>query len=116
MGGGGNFGQGHPNWHTMNRGMLMASNFVAVVMAKRVALSLLKSGVRSVVGWGVVLFVMPPTLQVIKKATGMDVQESGLCVMGSGILGASPYGLAAPQRGWRSSVRMVQGTLPLKTQ
>uniref|UniRef100_A0A673ZDV0 YqaJ viral recombinase domain-containing protein n=1 Tax=Salmo trutta TaxID=8032 RepID=A0A673ZDV0_SALTR len=85
------------NWHTMRR-RLTASKYESVVRAKSITPSLLKRVLRSQSLDGL-LSVMwgsdnkKEGIKAFKMAIGMDVQESGLWVTGSGILGAPPDGL-----------------------
>ena len=85
-------------WHQIRKGRLTASNFGAVLHAKRVTPSLLKrllgdydlSGVRAI-AWGVDNEEM--AVKAFTKATGLPVTNTGLWLHESGVLGASPDGL-----------------------
>lgn len=89
----------NPNWHLFRCGRLTASNFGAVLRSKRVTASLLArvlgkqqalDGVLSV-QWGIVN--ESEAIQAFTTATQMPVEESGLWLSPSGVLGASPDGL-----------------------
>ena len=88
----------NPTWHLTRRGRLTASNFGCVLKAKRVTQSLLKhllgeydlSGVKAV-QWGV--NNEQEALKAFTALTGKTVQETGIWLNASGILGASPDGI-----------------------
>ncbi|XP_067018182.1 uncharacterized protein [Acropora muricata] len=88
----------NPAWHLARRGRLTASNFGSVLHAKRVTPSLLKrllgeydlSRVKAV-QWGV--NNEAEAVKAFINLTGKTVQETGLWLDGSGILGASPDGI-----------------------
>ena len=88
----------NPTWHLARRGRLTASNFGCVLKAKRVTPSLLKrllgeydlSGVKAV-QWGV--NNEQEALKSFTVLTGKTVQETGIWLDASGILGASPDGI-----------------------
>ena len=88
----------NPTWHLARRGRLTASNFGCVLKAKRVTPSLLKrllgeydlSGVKAV-QWGV--NNEQEALKAFTVLTGKTVQETGIWLDASGILGASPDGI-----------------------
>lgn len=88
----------NPTWHLARRGRLTASNFGSVLKAKRVTPSLLKrllgeydlSGVKAV-QWGV--NNEQEALKAFTVLTGKTVQETGIWLDASGILGASPDGI-----------------------
>lgn len=89
----------NPNWHLFRKGRLTASNFGAVLRSKRVTASLLArvlgkqqslEGILSV-QWGIVN--KSEAIQAFTTATQMPVQQSGLWLSPSGVLGASPDGL-----------------------
>lgn len=88
----------NPNWHLARRGRLTASNFGSVLHAKRVTPSLLKrllgeydiSRVKAV-QWGV--NNEAEAIKAFTNLTAKTVQETGLWLDGSGILGASPDGI-----------------------
>ena len=90
--------QDNPAWHLARRGQLTASNFGSVLHAKRVTPSLLKrllgeyhlSRVKAV-QWGV--NNEAEAVKAFINLTGKTVQETGLWLDGSGILGASPDGI-----------------------
>ena len=88
----------NPSWHLARNGRLTASNFGCVLKAKRVTPSLLKrllgeydlSKVKAV-QWGV--NNEQEALKAFTRLTGKTVQETGLWLDPSGILGASPDGI-----------------------
>ena len=88
----------NPAWHLARKGRLTASNFGAVLAAKRVTPSLLKkllgeydlSGVKAI-QWGV--NNEAEAIKEFEKKTGLKVKETGIWLDESGILGASPDGL-----------------------
>ena len=88
----------NPAWHLARKGRLTASNFGAVLAAKRVTPSLLKkllgeydlSGVKAI-QWGV--NNEAEAIKEFEKQTGLKVKETGIWLDESGILGASPDGL-----------------------
>ena len=88
----------NPTWHLARRGRLTASNFGSVLHAKRVTPSLLKrllgeydiSRVKAV-QWGV--NNEAEAIKAFTNLTAKTVQETGLRLDGSGILGASPDGI-----------------------
>ena len=88
----------NPSWLMLRRGRLTASNFGAVLNAKRVTPSLLKrvlgeyslSGVQAI-NWGI--NNEAEAVKAFVQATGLTVEDSGLWLDPSGILGASPDGL-----------------------
>ncbi|CAH3036637.1 unnamed protein product [Pocillopora meandrina] len=88
----------NPTWHLARRGRLTASNFGSVLHAKRVTPSLLKrllgeydiSRVKAV-QWGV--NNEAEAIKAFTNLTAKTVQETGLWLDGSGILGASPDGI-----------------------
>jgi len=88
----------NPNWQILRRGRLTASNFGHVLKAKRVTPSLLKrvlgeydlSGVKAV-SWGI--DNEQEAIKAFEAATHLKVEESGIWISRSGILGASPDGL-----------------------
>ena len=88
----------NPTWHLTRRGRLTASNFGCVLRAKRVTQSLLKrllgeydlSGVKAV-QWGV--NNEQEALKAFTVLTGKTIQETGIWLDVSGILGASPDGI-----------------------
>ncbi|KAL9987371.1 hypothetical protein ACROYT_G001665 [Oculina patagonica] len=88
----------NPTWHLTRRGRLTASNFGCVLKAKRVTPSLVKrllgeydlSKVKAV-QWGV--NNEQEALNAFKRLTGKNVQETGIWLDSSGILGASPDGI-----------------------
>ncbi|CAH3142166.1 unnamed protein product, partial [Pocillopora meandrina] len=90
----------NPTWHLARRGRLTASNFGSVLHAKRVTPSLLKrllgeydiSRVKAV-QWGV--NNEAEAIKAFTNLTAKTVQETGLWLDGSGILGASPDGIYA---------------------
>ena len=88
----------NPTWHLARRGRLTASNFGSVLHAKRVTPSLLKrllgeydiSRVKAV-QWGV--NNEAEAIKAFTNLTAKTVQETGLWLDGSGILGASSDGI-----------------------
>ena len=88
----------NPTWHLTRRGRLKASNFGCVLKAKRVTQSLLNrllgeydlSGVKAV-QWGV--NNDQEALKAFPVLTRKTVQEAGIWLDVSGILGASPAGI-----------------------
>ena len=92
----------NPTWHLARRGRLTASNFGCVLKAKRITPSLLKrllgeydlSRVKAV-QWGV--NNEEEALKAFTKLTGKTVQETGIWLDSSGILGASPDGIVDDQ-------------------
>ena len=88
----------NPTWHLTRRGRLTASSFGCVLKAKRITQSLLKrllgeydlSGVKAV-QWGV--NNEQEALKAFTVLTGKTVQETGIWLDVSGILGASPDGI-----------------------
>ena len=88
----------NPSWHMLRKGRLTASNFGSVLNAKRVTPSLIKrllgeydiSRVKAVT-WGV--NNEKEALKAFEKSTGLQVQDTGLWLDSSGVLGASPDGL-----------------------
>lgn len=87
-----------PAWHQARKGRLTASNFGAVLKAKRVTASLVKrllgeydiSRVRAV-AWGVDNEAL--AVQSFTQVTGLQPIDTGLWLDESGVLGASPDGL-----------------------
>ena len=90
----------NPTWHMLRKGRLTASNFGDVLNAKRATKSLLSkvlgeydiSGVHAIT-WGI--NNKAEGVRTFKEAKKLEVQESGLWLKLSGILGASPDGLVA---------------------
>ena len=88
----------NPAWNLARKGRLTASNFGAVLKAKRVTPSLIKrllgdydlSGVRAI-AWGVDNEDM--AVKEFTKVTGLVSVQTGLWLHESGVLGASPDGL-----------------------
>ena len=88
----------NPTWHVARRGRLTASNFGWVLKAKRVTPFLFKrllgeydlSGVKAV-QWDVKN--EQEALKAFTVLTGKTVQETGIWLYASGILGASPDGI-----------------------
>lgn len=88
----------NPAWHQARKGRLTASNFGAVLKAKRATPSLIKrllgeydiSKVRAV-AWGVDNESL--AIQSFRQLTGIQPVETGLWLDEGGILGASPDGL-----------------------
>ncbi|XP_049416267.1 uncharacterized protein LOC125878853 [Epinephelus fuscoguttatus] len=89
----------NPKWHLLRKGRLTASNFGAVLKAKRVTASLLArvmgeqqalDGVLSI-QWGTMN--EKEGIKAFTTAIQMPVEESGLWLSRSGVLGASPGGL-----------------------
>lgn len=88
----------NPVWHQLRKGRLTASNFGAVIKAKRVSPSLIKrlmgmyelSGVQAI-NWGVVQ--EEEGIKAFEAAKQCKVVDSGLWLSRSGVLGASPDGL-----------------------
>lgn len=88
----------NPNWQRLRRGRLTASNFGHVLQSKRVTPSLIKrvmgqydlSRVRAI-AWGI--SNEEEGVKAFESAMGKRVQNSGLWLSASGILGASPDGL-----------------------
>jgi len=87
----------NPAWHMIRKGRLTASNFGSVLKAKRVTPSLLKrllgeydlSKVKAVT-WGV--HNEAEAVKAFEKYTGLKVEETGIWLDSSGVLGASPDG------------------------
>ena len=87
-----------PAWHHARKGRLTASTFGAVLKAKRVTPSLIKKlmgdydliGVQAI-AWGIDNEEM--AVKAFTKVTGLSINETGLWLHESGILGASPDGL-----------------------
>ena len=88
----------NPSWLKWRKGRLTASNFGAVLNSKRVTPSLIKrvlgeyslSGVQSI-NWGI--NNEAEAIKAFVQETGLTVEDSGLWLDPSGILGASPDGL-----------------------
>ena len=88
----------NPSWLKLRKGRLTASNFGAVLNSKRVTPSLIKrvlgeyslSGVQAI-NWGI--NNEAEAIKAFVQATGLTVEDSGLWLDPSGILGASPDGL-----------------------
>ena len=88
----------NPTWHLTRRGRLTASSFGCVLKAKLVTQSILKrllgeynlSGVKAV-QWGA--NNEQEALKAFTVLTGKTVQETGIWLDVSGILGASPDGI-----------------------
>lgn len=88
----------NPSWQMIRKGRLTASNFGAVLNAKRVTPSLIKrllgeydlSRVKAV-QWGV--SNESEAISSFKLKTGLDVVQTGVWLHESGVLGASPDGL-----------------------
>ena len=88
----------NPAWHLARRGRLTSSNFGSILHATRVTPSLLKwllgeydlSRVKAV-QWGV--NNEAEAVKAFTNLTGKTIQETGLWLDGSGILGASPDGI-----------------------
>lgn len=93
----------NPQWQLYRQGRLTASNFGAVLQSRRATpcQSLMKrvlegyqlDGVLAV-NWGIVN--EPEGVKAFKLAYQKDVQQCGLYVTPSGVLGASPDGLVEP--------------------
>ena len=88
----------NPAWHLARKGRLTASNFGAVLAAKRVTPSLLKKllGEYDLSGVKAIQLGVNNEAEAIKefeKQTGLKVKETGIWLDESGILGASPDGL-----------------------
>jgi len=87
----------NPLWHLVRKGRLTASNFGCVLNAKRATPSLIKrllgeydiSRVKAVL-WGVTN--EEEAIKAFKKLTGLPVEETGVWLDKSGVLGASPDG------------------------
>lgn len=88
----------NPSWLMLRKGRLTASNFGSVLNAKKVTQSLLKkvlgeynlSSVQAI-NWGI--NNEAEAIKDFKDVTGLTVEDSGLWLDPSGILGASPDGL-----------------------
>ncbi|XP_078377984.1 uncharacterized protein LOC144661153 [Oculina patagonica] len=88
----------NPSWHLVRKGRLTASNFGSVIKAKRVTPSLIKrllgeydiSRVKAV-AWGITNEA--EAIKAFTSATGLKVNETGVWLDGTGVLGASPDGL-----------------------
>ena len=88
----------NPHWQMFKKGRLSASNFGPVLNAKQVTQSLIKrvlgqydlSGVHTV-QWGIIN--ESEGKKAFEQKAGVMVEESGLWLETSGILGASPDGL-----------------------
>ena len=90
--------QANEIWHQVRKGRLTASNFGAVLQAKKVTQSLMKrllgeydlSGVKSIM-WGTQH--EKDAVSSFSKTTGLVVNKTGIWLDDAGILGASPDGL-----------------------
>lgn len=88
----------NPTWHLVRKGRLTASNFGVVLMAKRTTPSLIKrllgeydiSRVKAI-AWGV--NNEPEAIKSFEVQTNLKVEETGVWLHESGVLGASPDGL-----------------------
>ncbi|XP_031549225.1 uncharacterized protein LOC116286787 [Actinia tenebrosa] len=88
----------NPLWHLVRKGRLTASNFGCVMNAKRATPSLIKrllgeydvSRVKAVL-WGVTN--ESEAVKSFKTLTGLPVEETGVWLDKTGVLGASPDGL-----------------------
>ncbi|XP_065056838.1 uncharacterized protein LOC135685036 [Rhopilema esculentum] len=88
----------NPSWHILRKGRLTASNFGSVLKAKKATPSFIKrvlgqydlSGVKAI-HWGIVN--ENEARKVFEQKTNLKVEDSGLWLELSGILGASPDGL-----------------------
>ena len=88
----------NPCWHMIRKGRLTASNFGSVLNCKRVTQSLIKrvlgqydlSRVQAI-NWGIIN--ESEAKKVFQQKTNLCIEESGLWLHLSGMLGASPDGL-----------------------
>ena len=109
----------NPAWHLARKGRLTASNFGAVLAAKRVTPSLLKkllgeydlSGVKAI-QWGV--NNEAEAIKEFEKQTGLKVKETGIWLDESGILGASPDGLVEANAVLESKCPYTQRNMPIE--
>ena len=109
----------NPAWHLALRGRLTASNFGAVLAAKRVTPLLLKkllgeydlSGVKAI-QWGV--NNEAEAIKEFEKKTGLKVEETGIWLGDSGILGASPDGLVEANAVLESKCPYTQRNMTIK--
>ena len=88
----------NPSWQMLRKGRLTASNFGSVLNCKRVTVSLIKQilGQRDLsrvqaINWGIIN--ENEAKKVFQQKTHLCVEESGLWLQLSGMLGASPDGL-----------------------
>ena len=90
--------QANEIWYQIRKGRLTASNFGAVLQAKKVTQSLMKrllgeydlSGVKSIM-WG--MQHEKDAVSSFSQTTGLAVNKTGIWLDDTGILGASPDGL-----------------------